>query len=158
MRRLQAGWINFNTMKKRKRNHFCARLSVSLGTFLLCFVLLNGCGVVKVSEEKTKELDYTVVSSDKLPAELLTMIDEKKEQPFRLTFEDNGYLYICQGYGKKERAGYSIRVEDAYMTQNAICFSTTLIGPSPNDEKNTQATYPYIVVKTQQRDLTVVFK
>lgn len=119
--------------------------------------MLSGCGIVKVSEDKIRDLEYTVLCEKELPEELLTMIAQKKEEPFKMTFEDAGFLYICQGYGEQPTAGYSICVDDAYVTSNAIYFATSLIGPDAGEPKGNQPTYPYIVIKTEQQDVTVVF-
>lgn len=129
---------------------------------MLCIVImmtsmLSGCGMVTVSEEKIRDLDYTVLCEKELPEELLELITQKKVESFKMTFEDKGFLYICQGYGEQPTAGYSICVDDAYVTSNAIYFSTSLIGPETGEPKTTQPTYPYIVIKTEMQDTTVVF-
>ena len=49
--------------------------------------------------EKIKDLEYTVIAEDNIPEELLEKIEERKENAFKLTFEDQGFLYICVGYG-----------------------------------------------------------
>ena len=96
-----------------------------------------------------------VVSDDELPAELKDLIETKKAEPFKMTYEDQGYLYIVQGFGQKPTGGFSIQLQELYETENAIYFSALLIGP---EEQNAPAaSFPYIVVKTEYQEKTVVF-
>ena len=85
-------------------------------------------------------------------------IEERKEMDFKLTYEDNGKLYIARGYGEKETGGYSISVKDVYLTQNALCFVTTLIGPGENETVAKAPSFPYIVVEMTKCDKNVLFE
>lgn len=120
-------------------------------------LFLIGCRSDTLDEQKISDIEYTVTSEDRLPEELKVLIDGKKQQPFKMTYQDGDYLFICQGYGTKPTGGYSIQVEEVYRTTNAIFFSTTLIGPSQKELKTEQETTPYIVIKTEYEDMTVVF-
>lgn len=124
---------------------------------LMLTVFLFGCKSAKLEEEKVSDMEYTVTSEDRLPSELKELVEEKKQQPFKMTFRDGEYLYICQGYGKQPCGGYSIQVEEVYRTANAVYFSAALIGPTQEEVQIQMPTYPYIVIKTEYRDMTVVF-
>lgn len=123
---------------------------------MLC-VSVIACGAKQDSMEKIKDLEFTVIAEDKLPEELLAMIEEKKVSSFKMTFQDQGFLYICVGYGEQETAGYSIAVNDLYETGNAIYIDTNLIGPNPDEKGKNAPTYPYVVVKTENIEKPVVF-
>ena len=119
--------------------------------------MTTACTREQTSTKKLKNLEYTVLGNEEIPTELLQIIDERKEQELKLTYSDGEFLYIVVGYGEQTTGGYSIRVNDAYLTSNAIYVDTTLIGP-PQGEKLMQAiSYPYIVLKTEYIDLRVVF-
>ena len=92
---------------------------------LLC--LLCGCSFAAEKEEDRRDLAYTVVSDDELTAELKDLIETKKAEPFKMTYEDQGYLYIVQGFGQKPAGGFSIQLQELYETENAIYFSALLI-------------------------------
>lgn len=124
---------------------------------LLC-LLVYACGKKQDPMEKIKDLEYTVIAEDNIPKELLAKIGEKKENAFRLTFEDQGFLYICTGYGAQQTGGYSIAVNALYETANAVYIDTNLIGPSPEEKKNQVKSYPFVVVKTEFLDKPVVFE
>lgn len=102
-----------------------------------------------------------MVAEEKLPQTLLETIDPQKEQPFKFTYEEAGYVYICIGYGRQESGGYSIQVEDLYLTENSIHVKTSLMGPSAavkEAQKEPTASCPYIVIKTEALDYPVVFE
>ena len=128
-----------------------------LGMCLSC-VFLTGCTIIGEETTKLRDLEFTVVSEESLPEELKTMIDEKKSEEFKMTYSDNEFLYIGIGYGEQATGGYSIAVSELYLTENAIYIDTDLIGPSAQDEKTEGASYPYIVVKMEFLDKTVVFE
>lgn len=136
-------------MKKRKRYGSCICL-------LMLTLVLFGCSGEKEKHERA-DIEYTVTSEDRLPEELKILVDGKKQQPFKMTYQDGDYLYICQGYGEQPTGGYSIQVNDVYRTSNAIYFSSTLIGPPQEELKVEKETTPYIVVKIEYQDMTVVF-
>ena len=85
-------------------------------------------------------------------------MEEKKITPFKVTYEDEGYLYICVGYGEQQTSGYSIVVEDLYLTSNAIYVDTELLGPQKGEETAAAITCPYIVLKLKEMEESVVFK
>ncbi len=127
-----------------------------------CLVCLLCAGVFACAGksdamEKIKDLECTIIPEDDLPDELLAMIEQKKEDAFKVTFEDQGFLYICVGYGTQQTGGYSIALNDLYETANAVYVDTKLIGPAPEEKNNPVASYPYIVIKTEFIDKPVVF-
>ena len=130
-----------------------------LSVCLVCLMCMGvfACGKKQDTMEKIKDLECTVIPEDNLPEELFHMIEQKKENSFKITFEDRGFLYSCVGYGAQETGGYSIAVNDLYETSNAIYVDTNLIGPSPEEKSNPVASYPYIVIKTEFIDKPVVF-
>lgn len=119
--------------------------------------MLSACGGETEKEENRNNLEFTVVSEDRLPDELKEILDQKKESAFKLTYADEGYLYICVGYGKQESGGYSVTVNELYETDNAIYVNTNLLGPKAGSSPGTSPSYPYIVLKIEFRDKTVVF-
>ena len=126
---------------------------------LLCllFCALTACSYQKETIGKVSELDFTVLREEEIPQELAKIIEEKKEKPFHVTYEDDA-LYIAVGYGKQQSGGYSIEARELYLGENTINFHTRLIGPQKDEKVEESASYPYIVVKTEYRDERVVFE
>ncbi|MDO5401832.1 MAG: protease complex subunit PrcB family protein [Eubacteriales bacterium] len=122
---------------------------------LLC---LSGCSVSDTDNARGEALDYTVVESADVPVELAKLIEEKKGSTLRLTFTTKDYTYIVAGYGTMETSGYSIRVNDVYLADSVICADFTLIGPAASESVTETKTTPYIVVKIEKRDESIIFK
>lgn len=125
---------------------------------VLVLCILAGCGVQTQDEERLSDLEFTVLAPENIPEELRNVLEEKKASPFKVTYEDEGYLYICIGYGEQQTSGYSIIVEDLYQTGNAVCVDTELLGPGKGEETAEATTCPYMVLKLQDIDKPVIFK
>ncbi|MGL5258603.1 MAG: protease complex subunit PrcB family protein [Lachnospiraceae bacterium] len=130
--------------------------------FLIAMVIflashLISCGI-KMEIPKEKDLEFTVVSEECLEEELRNMIYEKQEEGFTITYVDDGYMYLCIGYGKQKSGGYSIAVKELFLSTNAIYVDTNLIGPKNGEEKLEGNSYPYIVIKIKELELPVVFE
>ncbi|MBB2181346.1 protease complex subunit PrcB family protein [Lachnospiraceae bacterium MD1] len=134
------------------------RKLILLLMFVVTVIGLTGCKAEDTDVKKIKDLEFTVVEDADLPGELKEIIDEKKEEPFKLSYSNKDYLYIVVGYGKQNSGGYSISVDELYLTSNAIYINTNLIGPSQEDMVSQGITYPYVVVKLEFRDERVVFE
>lgn len=121
-------------------------------------VSMVGCGGGETSEEKIRDLEFTVATPAEIPAELQEIIEQKKKEAFRLTYTSGQELYIASGYGEQKTGGYSISVPELYLTDNSITIKTELIGPGKEEQSGLEPSYPYIVVKTEFVDRPVVFK
>ena len=132
------------------------RTGILLAVFLLTG-WLTACTTSVQQSESQEDMEFTVVSEDRLPEELKEIVEGKKESAFKLTYADEGYLYICTGYGKQDSGGYSITVDSLYETENAIYVNTNLLGPKAGSASGNSPSYPYIVIKVEFRDKTVVF-
>lgn len=138
-------------MKDKKRKYIL--MIILLGVLML----LSGC-VRKECEGKVKDLEFTVTKEEELPEALRQQIEEKKEGDFRFTYSDNEYLYVARGYGIQETGGYSISVEDCYLSDTAICVKTRLQGPKNGEEVTKAPSYPFIVLKLELREEEVLFQ
>lgn len=125
------------------------------GTVITC----SGCGqrAQDSSGAVIEKLDFTLVEKERLPEELLTVIEEKKAAPFKLTFTDVGEVYICIGYGEQKTGGYSIQVNRCDLLKNAVLVDTSLLGPDAAESKKEAKSYPYIVIRTKDQGLPVIF-
>ena len=69
---------------------------------ILTMIILKsfaGCSMISEEDVKLRDLDFTVLSEEKIPQELSAIIEEKEGGAFKLTYSDNEFLYICIGYG-----------------------------------------------------------
>ena len=110
-------------------------------------------------DQKTAgQLDFTVAGDLDVPDELKKLIAEKQQQPFKLTYSDEQNLYIAVGYGVQPTGGYSISVNELYLTDNSIVINTELKGPEKGENAGTEQSFPYIVIKTEYLENPVVFQ
>ncbi len=127
--------------------------------FLMMTVLvLCSCSMSGSERVKLKDLEFTVLGEEMIPKELKTVIEERKAESFQLTYSDEQNLYIVSGYGRQETGGYSIAVNELYLTENAIYVNTDLLGPDASEKNKKAPSYPYIVLKTELLDETVIFE
>jgi hypothetical protein len=120
-------------------------------------LLFTGCKSEDTDIKKIKDLEFTVVEDADVPPQLMEIINEKKKTPFKMSYSNTDNLYIVVGYGEQPTGGYSISVDDLFLTSNAVYIDTNLIGPSEKDYVTNAITYPYVVVKTEFIDKRVVF-
>lgn len=125
---------------------------------LLTVFLFSACSMLSDEKIKLRDLEFTILSDEVIPEELKTVLEEKKETPFQITYTDHENLYICAGYGKQRSGGYSIVVEELYLTEDNIYVSTSLLGPDPADHPSQMPTYPKIVIKTELLEQPVIFE
>lgn len=118
----------------------------------------SGCTMLSQERVKLQDLEFTVLSEEVVPEELLTIINEKKSEAFKLTYSDDAYLYIVIGYGQQPTGGYSIAVNELYLAEESIYVNTTLLGPENVDMGDKVPSCPYIVLKTEFIDKPVVFE
>lgn len=128
-----------------------------LGVLVLS-LLLTGCTLLSEERIKLRDLDFTILGEELVPEELKTILEEKKGSAFQLTYSDQANLYICIGYGEQETGGYSIAVNELYLTDSAIYVNASLLGPEASEKENKTPSYPYIVIKTEYLDQTVIFE
>ena len=135
----------------------CTYISL-ISVILILEVLLAGCGKTASEPKDKTKVDYTVVENEDLPAELMKVIEKKKDKVLRLTYTTKDYTYVVVGYGKKDKTGYSIRVNDVYIGDGALYVDMNLIGPKENEQVNEVDTFPVIVIKMERREESVIFK
>lgn len=129
-----------------------------LSMWILAACTLSGCKVSENHEDKVRDLEFTVVADTDISQELKQIIAEKQKSPFKLTYSDDQNLYIVVGYGEQASGGYSIAVNELYLTDNSIVLDTELIGPEKEENAGTEPSYPFIVIKTEMSELPVVFQ
>lgn len=131
---------------------------------LVCFAVIMlsvnffACGMEETATKKLRDVEFTVIDQSEIPKELLSTMEEKKKEGFKLTYADEKNLYLAVGYGEQKTGGYSIAVDECYLTENAIYFGTTLTGPKKGEKINQVSSYPCIVVKMESIDEPVVFE
>ena len=147
-------WFKYKKHFIRKNVFMRKNMFLNITVVVALMLAISFC----MAADNHEKIDYTVVENEDLPIELKKLIDNKKQSTLRLTYTTKDYTYIVAGYGTKETSGYSIRVDDVYVSGNAVYADFKLIGPAEGEQVNEVSTTPYIVLKYEKRDESVVFK
>ena len=143
---------------KEKLQGECMRKWLLCAGLVLCLWILCGCSIRKVDDTQKRKAVYENVQREEIPEECKKWIEEKKQEPFTLTYEDQGSLYLFRGYGRKKQDGYRVKVVKIEETSNTIFFQTELVGPKRGSVRKKKETYPYCVVKMKAGGKMVVFE
>lgn len=143
---------------KCMRTMLKGKMYLALFALLAAVLWLSGCSASKDKGERVRDLDFTVAGDLDIPEELKRLIAQKQQQPFKLTYSDEQNLYIAVGYGVQPTGGYSISVNDLYLTDNSIVINTELKGPEKGENAGNEQSFPYIVIKTGYLENPVVFQ
>lgn len=127
-------------------------------TVIIVSLCMCGCAMEGETQEKLRDLEFTVVAEEEQPEALIEVMQQKKTTPFQISYTLGEDLYLAIGYGEQQTGGYSITVDALYETENNIVVDTTLIGPGVEEKVVDSATYPYVVIKTELIDKDVDFR
>jgi len=148
----------------RKRSHrfqksqgFLRGLGYVYLLLATCISIFAGCTVAKQDQAEVEKVDFTVLKESEIPEELKSKIEEKKEEPFQIAYTDAGYTYVAIGYGSQPTGGYSIMVEQCYVSETNLCVKTKFIGPEQNRQLVQTITYPCIVIKMSDMGKELLF-
>lgn len=131
---------------------------VLIFTFLFCVLALTGCSLADEPIVKIRDLDFTVLDEDAIPAPLLEVIKENLSTEMKLSYQNNGTLYIARGFGEQKTGGYSIAVDQMYLAEDGIHVKFHLIGPSKDQKLSEEPSYPYLVIQTEDLGEEIVFE
>ena len=123
---------------------------LAAGILVLLFAL-TGCSSSGEPEFDRTELTYTIEETRNLPEELQKIIDENKKEEMRMSYEDGTVLYLIRGYGEQPTGGYSIVIKECSEDEQSILLDTLLIGPQNKEEMKKEPSWPYIVLKTENK-------
>ena len=114
---------------------------------LILLLSLTGCGDQAIV--KVRDLEFTVLDPDQVPKPLQEVIDENLATEMKLSYQNDGSLFIARGFGEQKSGGYSIAVEQCYLGEDAIHVKFQLIGPSKDVKLSEEPSYPYVVIQME---------
>ena len=120
-------------------------------------IFLTGCEMKQGGDAAKTEVEFTVAAPDEIPEELAEIIEENKQGEIKLSYEDQGYTYLVRGYGQQKTGGYSIAVNEVYLSEDGLHVDTSLIGPPKDQEIRDEASYPYLALKIEAQEAEIFF-
>ena len=63
-------------------------MKIWYGILVFMATLFTACAAPTQAETEKEQLEFTVVSEERLPEELKEIVEEKKESAFKVTYED----------------------------------------------------------------------
>ena len=129
---------------------------IELGEILWILFVLTGCSVVLKTEGEWTGVEYKQMDVRDVPEDLQKEIEERKEEPFQITYRDMEYLYIAEGYGEKEESGYCIEIAECAQTEDAVYIEAILHGPG-GEGSVCETKFPFYVVRLGYTEKPVVF-
>lgn len=136
-----------------------AKINTGIFVWAVTIILfcLSGCSIEKVSAQKQDKLEYTILKEAEFPEKVQELVEKNKTKEFQLTYQEQNNLYLIKGYGEQKTGGYSIRIEDLSLWENAIHVQTMLIGPKEENLRD-EPSYPYLVIRMEYRKEPVIFE
>ena len=125
------------------------KIAVLLVLCMMTGMVLCGCGQTSTGQKE---------AGTECPEEFLKNLEEKKINPFQMTYQDGTYLYMAVGYGEQKTGGYSILVKKLTETKDKIFLNTELRGPSKEETVLEKPSFPYVVIKIENISKEVVFE
>ena len=154
-------------------------------TWIICYLsmvlyVLSGCqGILQKSDEMIDaqpdgvdsgmdpnelapdemiDLDYTLCDAGKLPKELTAIIENKKDQPFRMCYQTRSYTYLVVGYGIQQRGGCEAVIDRLYLMRDGLHIDTNLVGERGSQIRLDEVTYPYVAIRLGKMDVPVIYE
>ena len=72
--------------------------------------VISGCRANISGTESDRMVEYTVICGDEIPEEFKKQINENKAKAMKLTYKDDEYLYIAEGFGTKVTVATVLRL------------------------------------------------
>ena len=145
-----------NNIKSHTKNNIHKNI-IALMFIVALAVFLTSCSIQNIDTEKIRDLEYVVLEEEYIPEEVYEQMVNDMDEFCRKAYVCSDVLYIVVCYGAQPTEGYSIEVDYLYESSNAILVETTLKGPSGMDKVEDVISYPYIVLRVENVDKTVVF-
>lgn len=120
-------------------------------------IILAGCSVVLKTEEGRSSIKYEMMDVRDIPEDMRKEIQNRKEEAFKITYRDMEYLYIAEGYGKKEDSEYCVEIAECAETEEAVYIEATLHGPGGKGIV-CETEYPFYVIRTEYTEKHVIFE
>ncbi|OEH86862.1 hypothetical protein BHU72_00940 [Desulfuribacillus stibiiarsenatis] len=135
---------------------------IPISIFVLCMVLLMGCGGAKMGNEDTKptmsDVDYEIIDIEELELkekeEIVTWYDDVFDQEGVHSMDGtkgfSKYTYILIADGEKATGGYAIQIESMKGNEDEIRIVAKVREPQKGEFVTQAFGYPHLLLRINQ--------
>ena len=140
------------------RLHFYKDMFFLFLFFAIVFFTIS-CGKNDDRTSVRKEINYQVCLSETIPDELRLLIEERKEKPFQMTYENSEHLYLAVGYGRQKSTEYVVAVREIFRSEKKVVIDTILVNGSNTKgmEAGKPGVCPFVVLRCDKMEEIVLF-
>ncbi|HBB29988.1 MAG TPA: hypothetical protein DC000_12235 [Clostridiales bacterium] len=111
----------------------------------------------RFAKGRPKTVDFTVVEEDNIPAQIVEILPNYRMKEKALVCKVNDEIYVVVTRGEKSSAGYSVDIKKILLetidNEQTVRVIAEFIDPKPGEVQAQVLTYPFIVVKTDLKEL-----
>ena len=112
---------------------------------------------LRFSKGKAKTVDFTIVEENNIPAQISEILPNYRMKEKALVCKVNDEIYVVVTRGEKSSAGYGVDIKKILLetieNEKTVRVIALFTDPKPGEVQAQVLTYPYIVVKTNLKEL-----
>lgn len=127
---------------------------------VMVFLMLFFIGCRKKPANVSKPLDFHLCDSTMVPDTFMEIIEEKKDEQFKISYACNDCIYIAVGYGLQSTNDRMVCLEELKINDRAIFISTGLYTKNHSFDPtyaSEASICPYIVIRCNVSNIPVYY-
>ena len=128
-----------------------------IGIVVLVVLVIALIYFFRFAKGRPKTVDFTLVEEDNIPAQISEILPNYRMKEKALVCKVNDEIYVVVTRGEKGTAGYGVDIKKILLenidNEQTVRVIAEFIDPKPGDVLAQVLTYPYIVVKTDLKEL-----
>jgi len=142
--------------KKGKVSKYFNKKSISISVVVI-LILISGIMGFNHFMNGDEEIEFEVLSEDKIPEKINDILPRYKTLERALACKVDGEVYVVVTRGEKPTGGYTVNIDKIEKVEEEDKFKLVVYAefddPEPGDVVSQVITYPYIVAKTNLKEL-----
>ncbi|SKC50772.1 protease complex subunit PrcB family protein [Maledivibacter halophilus] len=151
---------NMNNNMKKPNDSFKRFFNIKSLMILLVviLVLISGTMAIKHFTNDEEKVEFQVLSGKEIPQKLNEILPRYQTLERALACKVNGEIYVVVTRGEKPTGGYSVDIDKIEKMKDEedkfkLIVYAKFTDPKPGDVVTQAVTYPYVVAKTNLKEL-----
>ena len=110
-----------------------------------------------VNVEGAKDVEFNVVEPDNIPVQISEVLPNYRMKEKALVCKVNNEIYVVVTRGEKKTSGYEVDIKEIKLSnengEEVLTVYAEFEDPKPGEITTQILTYPYIIVKTELKEL-----